>query len=262
MNETDIEYLEMTWNPIAMRCIPISIGCAGCWHIAMANRLAGNLAFPKEVRAAYSGEGPPILVESRLGEPLRRKKPTTIGVQFMGDLFHKDLSFELIGDIWQTMFEASQHTYLVLTKRPTRMKEFVEEYWVDAVDYHPDDSILPNVWLGVTAENQKAADERIPILLETPATVRFVSCEPLLGPIDFGELYHGLSWCIIGAESGPNARGMNEDWVRSLILQCKSHAIPIFYKQQIINGKKISMPLLGGRHYAEFPQIIGRLSAN
>ena len=157
MNRTKIEYLDYTWNPLAMRCTPISEGCAHCWHLRMCDRLAGNKAFSVAVRNAYQGGGPPVLIQERLEDPLRRRKPGRIGVQFMGDLFHEDVDPRWIADIWRAMYYADQHTFLVLTKRPGRMYQILSRY--------PAEMILPNVWLGITAENQQRAHERIPLLL-------------------------------------------------------------------------------------------------
>lgn len=236
MNKTQIEYLDMSWNPIAMRCTPVSEGCTNCWHLRMADRLACNKQFSSELRAAYAGESQPVLVESRLDDPRKRKKPTTMGVQFMGDLFHEDVSDESIADVWNVMVKCSQHTFLVLTKRPERMR-----YWMrlhcgqfDATYTAPP----KNIFLGVTVENQKRADERIPYLLQTPATVRFVSIEPMLGPV---QLEHArfwltepgphLDWVITGGESSPGARPMHPEWARSVRDQCQDTGVPFFFKQ-------------------------------
>lgn len=287
MNKTKIEYLTHTWSPIAMRCTPVSAGCANCWHLAMANRLTANRAFPPEVRDAYAGEGPPVLIKYRLDEPLRCRKPATVGVQFMGDLFHEDVPDAFILRVFDTIAITPQHTYQILTKRPLSMLDWYEKMTQRGylAVQGPDGRIFDNAWLGVSIENQAAADERIPLLLQTPAAVRFVSGEPLLGPVDLtkvrvssmeimnaftGEsttphsnpphLHCGISWCIIGAESGPSARPMDENWVRGLVAQCKQYQIPVFYKQKIVDKKKISLPTLDGRQYIEFPPTIHRLS--
>jgi len=184
MNKTNIEYLTHSWNPIAMRCTPVSEGCANCWHLAMANRLAKNPVIPKDRRKAYAG-GKPVLIESEIDAPLKRKKPAIIGVNFMGDLFHPDVSDEMIDAVFSVMAQdicsplhglntPTRHTYLVLTKRPERILEGHPEFF----------ERWPNIWLGVTCENQQTADERIPILLQIPAAVRFVSIEPMLSKID------------------------------------------------------------------------------
>ena len=278
MNRTGIEYLDFTWNPIAMRCTPVGPGCTNCWHLAMADRLAGNSAFPNNVRAAYAGKGPPVLVEKRLNEPLRRKEPALIGVQFMGDLLHEDVSNRMIYDVFRMMFMTPEHTYLVLTKRIGRLYELMVRGWLDA--------ILPdNVWPSVSVENQATADERIPLLLETPAAKRVVSYEPALSPVDFRpyleksmlcdhhgrvpasrwmttkgcgicleerikdewgntpslirNLLPGLDGIICGGESGPGARPMKPQWARDVRDQCQEAGVPFFMKQM---SKKAPIP--------------------
>jgi len=249
MNKTGIEYLTHTWNPIAMRCSPISEGCRSCWHIAMCKRHSANPKLSPDIRTARAG-GPPILLVDKLDEPKRLRKPAVIGVQFMGDLFHEAVSDDDISAVFLRMATFYTHTFMVLTKRPKRMREWIincgwEKSW-------------PNIWLGVSVENQKRADERIPILLDTPAAVRFVSCEPILSEIDFsayppfktkyrsavevgkvlsGE--YGIHWVIVGAESGPGARPMNPDWARSILTQCKQAGVSFFMKQM---SKKAPIP--------------------
>ena len=139
-----------------MRCSQVSSGCANCWHLTMDNRLASNKAVAPDVRAAYAGDGTPVLVDKRLLEgPLMRQIPARIGVQFMGDLFHKDIDFDTIGDVWQVMYECPQHLFEILTKRPLRMQQLLSEYWIPATDYSLP---LPNVWLGGSAEDSATAD--------------------------------------------------------------------------------------------------------
>ena len=230
MNKTNIDYLDYSWNP-THGCSPISDGCRSCWANIMAKRLAGMGA------RGYSKEDPfkPTFCPWELDKPLRIKKPATIGVSFMGDLFHEDILDHQINSIFLKMINIDWHTYLVLTKRPERMADFVSigTGWRGK---------MPNVWLGVSCENQARADERIPILLQIPAAKRFVSLEPLLGPVDLpgkhgsGYLEHykdneTLDWVIVGGESGPGARPMHPDWVRSIRDQCQEAGVPFFFKQ-------------------------------
>ena len=285
MNRTGIEYLDFSWNPIAMRCTPVSEGCANCWHRRMANRLAGNEIFPEEVRKAYAGEGPSVLIQKRLEGPLRRKKPARFGVQFMGDLFHDNISTNFIHRVFDNMFYAPWHIFLVLTKRPQRMAQFVDVLY-HRIPKRP--KPIQNIHLGVSVENQWTADERIPLLLQTPAAVRFVSLEPLLGPVDLGAyLYHctiadvaaqnmatnedggmaiqgaiikswaerpGLDWVIVGSESGRNRRPAEPDWIRDIRDQCVAAGVSFFLKQMEINGKLQKMPLLDGVLHREYPR--------
>lgn len=240
---TKIEWAEETWNPIT-GCSKVSEGCANCYAERFARRLAGRYGYP-EIPHHFDV----TLHPGRLEEPSHWKKPRRIFVCSMGDLFHERLHWSVIEAVFMTMVRARKHTFLVLTKRAAQMYEFVSECFPDLAE------CSPHIWLGVTAENQQRADERIPLLLQTPAAVRFVSCEPLLGPIDLDEwLNSGISWCIVGAESGPHARHMDEDHARRLITQCRIYKTPIFYKQNVIKGKKISLPAMDGRQYVEFPQ--------
>jgi protein gp37 len=263
MNKTGIEYMDLSWNPIAMRCTPASEGCANCWHLRMADRLAGNTKLPDDVRAAYAGDGPPVRIAERLEQPLKRKKSAVIGVQFMGDLFHEDVPDEFIRHVFQVMGKCEQHVFQVLTKRPERMRNWINEYVVDR-DGNPDP--FPHIWLGVTVEN---ADNlwRVPELLQTPAAVRFVSCEPLLGPIIVKPCltenkprrwYRGIDWVIAGGESGPGARPMHPDWARSLRDQCQAAGVAFFLKQAIIDGRMVKLPELDGKQWREFPNAIQR----
>lgn len=193
MHKTNIEYIDYSWNPIAMRCTSVSEGCTNCWHIKMADRMKNNPVLPTGRRDSYSG-GPPVLIENELQAPLKRKKPAIIGVQFMGDLYHENVSERHIGRIYGHMAMAYWHTFLILTKRPNRMAEFHHAlaHYPKGKEYNrPKKGPPPNVIIGVSAENQQRWDERIPILLQIPAAKRFVSIEPMLGPIDIS---HYLSY--------------------------------------------------------------------
>ena len=182
MNKTNIEYLDYTWNPLAMRCRAVSEGCAHCWHLGMADRLIENPMIKSTERDAYAGHDTPIIREKEIKKPIATKVPGRIGVQFMGDLFYEGVGFDQIHRIFDVMWRAERHTFLVLTKRPERMFEFMTQKGITGM--YGNEWPLRNVWLGVTAENQARADERIPILLQIPAAVRFVSVEPMLGPVD------------------------------------------------------------------------------
>jgi len=243
MNKTSIEYLDYTWTPIAMRCTPISAGCANCWHIRMANRLAGNPTVSEEARAAYAG-GPPVLIQNELNAPLRLRKPAIIGVQFMGDLFHPDVPDSFIFAILAACHAYQQHNFLILTKRPARLLEF----WRGR-------NPLRNIWYGVSVEDQATADERIPVLERVPAAHRFISYEPLLGPISIqAYLDNGMiSWVIAGGETGFAARPCDADWVRSIRDQCKAANLPFFFKRW---GDKIEGRKIDGMVYSETPEAM------
>jgi len=223
-----------TWNPVT-GCSAVSEGCRNCYARRMARRLAGRCGYPE-----YPRHFDVTLHSDRLDVPLRRKKPTTYFVCSMSDLFHKDVPPWFVCEVWQVMRECPRHTFQILTKRPGRMLRLIETY---IADHEFGIEPLPNTWLGVSCENQATADERVPLLLQIPAAVRFVSCEPLLGPIDFGNHgwywpddgpeigYDPPSWIIVGGESGPGARPMPPNWARSLRDQCREAGIPHFFKQ-------------------------------
>jgi protein gp37 len=194
------------------------------------------------------------LDEDALTIPLRWKKPRRIFVNSMSDLFHNDVPFEFVDKVFAVMALCPQHTFQILTKRPARMAEYLvdRESWIaqaieapmwaegvdwDAADCHLHDWPLTNVWLGTSVEDQARADERIPWLLKCPAKVRFLSCEPLLGPINpndtcgKGEKLWWPDWVIVGGESGHNSRPCNVEWIRSIVGQCKDAEVACFVKQ-------------------------------
>jgi protein gp37 len=253
MNKTGIEYLDYTWNPIAMRCTPVSAGCQNCWHLRMANRLAGNDSFCRDEQRARSGDGPPVLRERELDAPLRRKKPAVIGVQFMGDLFHESVPDEWIGDVFRMMERADHHTFIVLTKRPDQAARFTSH-----------GTVPEHIWIGASIEDQATANERTPHLLAIPGK-KLLSVEPMLGGIDLrgcltrkdcddpqcgdstwdhhctvGEsLIHQV---IIGCESGPKRRPTDLGDVRALVHQCVTAGAPVGVKQLEVDGKVVSRP--------------------
>lgn len=316
MSKTKIDWVKnadgsqgRTWNPIS-GCTKISAGCKNCYAARHAKRFWGYRKF-EDVE----------FYEGRLTVPLKRKIPTTYFVNSMSDLFHESVSNDQIADIFAVMAIAKQHTFQILTKRPERMvkwfewaaslpslSEFTWRNGAPVIGYIGEKAArstrgavnlflhgvlpvwpLPNVWLGVSVEDQKTADERIPLLMQTPAAKRFLSCEPLLGSVDldgyFG-LKHGnqwedclcadidpsdrpclvcdgrralgedsgIDWVIVGGESGPGARPMHPDWARTIRDQCVGAVVPFFFKQMIVGGKKIAMPELDGRTWEEMPK--------
>jgi protein gp37 len=269
MNKTNIQYLTHTFNPVAMRCTKISEACGNCWHLKMADRLAANPTIGAWERDAYAGGGAEMR-DHRLLEPYCLKKPAVIGVQFMGDLFHEDISFAWVDEILGNMAQADWHTFVLLTKRAKRMSE----YMTSVTRTLPSSNMIGMV----TVENQARADERIPDLLVCPFVIRGVSVEPMLGPVDldrylgmmwlwekdqiaYAEKAHQFSnceipklkWVICGCESGPKRRPTNIDWVRSLRDQCVDAGVPFFLKQLEINGKVVSMPELDGQVWDQMP---------
>lgn len=247
-----IQYLDYTWNPIAMRCNAVSDGCANCWHMRMAHRMKHNNILSKKKRAAYAGDDP-VFDLTELSRPLR-KHNSKIGVQFMGDLFHPNVTDEYIHAVFSIMFDClsikqTGNTFFILTKRPARMKEFLTK--IDRED--GDKYQYDNIWFGVSAENQETADRRIPVLLDSPVKHRWISAEPLLGEIDLREYpnircgcgdcwtreggwpcptpANKVDWVVCGAETGPGARPMHWEWAISLADQCKAAKAPFFFKE-------------------------------
>lgn len=265
-----IEWTDATWNPV-VGCSPVSEGCRNCYAAKEAIRLGGN-PNPK-IGALYAGTsemrgtgskrravftGKVNMVPERLDQPLRWRKPRRVFVNSMSDLFHESVPFEFIDRVFAVMALATQHTFQILTKRPERMAEYLNGdafgRWCEIArtldaphSTRNADYPLPNVWLGTSVEDQAAADERIPHLLRTPAAVRFLSCEPLIGPVDLnkglnlgilfqdGTRWGGskpiLDWIIVGGESGPGARPCELSWIRSLVEQCQGAGVPVFVKQ-------------------------------
>jgi len=213
---TKIQWTEETWNPTT-GCAKVSAGCKNCYAEKMHNRLRamGQKKYQhpfNEVRCHPNA----------LNLPARRKKPCMIFVNSMSDLFHPDVGENFIMVTFQVMLDNPQHTYQLLTKRPERIAQWIKR--------NAFDMMLSNLWLGTSVENQQTADERIPYLLDTPAAVRWLSIEPMLGTIDIPELA-ALQWVVVGAESGANRRPCEIDWVRSIVRQCKTANVPVFVKQ-------------------------------
>jgi protein gp37 len=292
---TKIEWTEATWNPI-VGCSIVSPGCTNCYAMGQAARLLDKpgshyKGTTQRVngKAVWTGKVA-TAPDAIMTAPLRRRKTTTYFVNSMGDLFHEGVPDAWIDRVFAIMALAPQHTFQVLTKRAERMRIYLADKWLpfrifrqaqvfdkeacqdsdrfDLAVHDPEAGLavpgpahwpLPNVWLGVSAEDQRRADERIPDLLVAPAAMRFVSAEPLLGPIDFtriglsigedvirnlldgflwnaatGHANHNipaLDWIIVGGESGRGARPMHPDWTRSIRDQCAAAGVPFFFKQ-------------------------------
>lgn len=286
--DTGISWTDETWNPV-VGCSIVSPACTNCYAMAMAariERMSGGkthyLGTTKVVNGKPVWTGNLVRAPDHIvTAPLRWKRPRRVFVNSMSDLFHEDMPESWIDRIFALMSLRPQHTFQILTKRPDRMRHYFEarrdgDPWAEAADeisdlmgweshavvLEPQHLPLPNVWLGVTAEDQARADERIPHLLATPAAVRFVSAEPLLGPLDLyngdpdprlgghhatktfignwwepgdnlrGPSRKGLDWVIVGGESGPGARPTHPDWVRSLRDQCNAADVAFHFKQR------------------------------
>lgn len=229
MGKTKIEWADESWNPVT-GCDKISEGCVNCYAEKLAKRMAGRYGYPHV---------DPFQVEfhlDKLDDPLRWRKPRMIFVCSMGDLFHPDVTWEMFLRIFKVMYHAPKHTYMILTKRPLKALRMIQRLFTTEKYKHFNriggkGRIPKNIWIGVTAENQARADERIPLLLEIPAAVKFVSCEPLLGEIDLHEYIEDLSWVIAGGETGPKARPLDPDWIRTLRDCSELSDTPFFFKQ-------------------------------
>ena len=238
---TKIEWATEIWNPVT-GCSKVSPGCDHC----------------------YADEPFKVTIHpDRLAQPMHWRKPRRVFVCSMGDIFHDDVDFEDINIVFNTMALCPQHTFFVLTKRPERALEWFR--WVSGsapYDLAPimDNWPLPSVFFGVTAEDQQQADERIPLLLQIPAAVRFVSCEPLLSSVDLQpwiprlatKIKPCIDWVIAGAETGPGARPMYWMWARRLRDQCNQAAVPFFFKKDS-SGQRT----LDGVIHDEYPSING-----
>lgn len=260
MGDTKIDWSDKVWNPVS-GCTPVSAGCKNCYAKRMAKRLKG-MGTP-----GYENEFEVTLHLERLNEPLKWKKPRRVFVCSMGDLFHKDVPFEFIEKVFSIIYDSPHHTFMILTKRPERMKLFFENPGARPMAFLSTALSIPhnNLYLGVSVEDQATADERIPLLLQTPAAKRFISYEPALGPIAFSEtagnqvlnpecwgdcacdslygydpgcrrnggdgiLERRIDQVIMGGETGPGARPLHPDWARSMRDQCAEAGVPFFFK--------------------------------
>jgi len=313
MTKTEIEWATDVWNPTA-GCDRVSPGCDHCYAMTMAKRLKGMGQAKYQLDGDPRTSGPGFLAHEwpdALNWPLTVAKPMRVFVNSMSDLFHDRISDEYIVRVFAVMALAPQHTFQVLTKRHARMRSLLSdddfeatvaqtvvgwsvEMGIDLPEHlvipeRPSWYPLPNVWLGVSVENQQWADIRVPALLDTPAAVRFLSCEPLLGPVDllgrngpgcenygpaithegyqirtdygtgvdYGcEHQVGIDWVIVGGESGPAARPMHLDWARSLRDQCANADVPFLFKQWGGRTPKTAGRELDGRTWDQYPTAV------
>lgn len=231
-----IEWTNATWNPVT-GCTKISPGCKNCYAERMAKRLKA-MGVPQ-----YRDGFKVTLQPDSLQLPLNWRKPRLIFVNSMSDLFHKDVPLSFIRQVFDVMQAASQHTFQVLTKRPEIAAEFSRDLpWPE------------NVWVGTSIESA-IYTHRIKTLAKIPAHVRFLSIEPLIGPIPRLPL-RGIHWVIVGGESGPGARPMDADWVRRIRDRCLAQGVPFFFKQWGGTNKKRTGRLLDGRTWDEMPEPV------
>jgi len=235
MSQSHIEWTEMTWNPVT-GCEKVSEGCRYCYAESFARRLQGM------GNDKYRNGFGLTLHPEVLQEPFRWKKPRVVFVNSMSDLFHKDIPVEYIRDVFEVMRQNPQHVFQVLTKRADVLRYYDSEdrlFWPH------------NVWMGVSVENARNMD-RIDLLRQTRAKVKFLSCEPLLGSLSSLNL-DCIDWVIVGGESGRKARTINPEWVQEIREQCLAEKVPFFFKQWGGTNKKKSGRLLDGRVWDQTP---------
>tara|TARA_Y100000310_G_C20689853_1_gene821510 strand:- start:2658 stop:3404 length:747 start_codon:yes stop_codon:yes gene_type:complete len=244
-DKTKIQWTDATWNP-TLGCTRVSPGCQHCYAERMAQRQVamGTAGYEGTVDEHGRWTGKLNCLPDRLDQPLRWKRPRMIFVNSMSDLFHEDVAEKFIGRVFEVMIKAHWHKFQVLTKRSDLMASVVGRHIIKPPK---------NVWLGTSVENADYA-HRIGHLRRTPAAVRFLSLEPLLGPLPNLNLY-GIDWVIVGGESGPGARPMHPDWARDIRDQCAGAGVPFFFKQVGGVNKKEAGRLLDGRTWDEMPEV-------
>jgi len=236
MAQSEIEWTEMTWNPTT-GCTKISAGCKFCYAEVMSRRLQaiGLEKYKDGFQVAEHADA--------LDLPYSWRGSKLVFVNSMSDLFHPEISIQFIQRVFAVMNNTPQHTYQVLTKRAERLLEISELLrWTD------------NIWMGVSVEDQRVTD-RIDFLRQTGAKTKFLSCEPLIGPLPSLNLT-GIDWVIVGGESGKKARGMKEIWVWDIMQQCRIQEVAFFFKQWGGKNKKKTGRLLGGQTYDDMPARI------
>lgn len=256
MSETAIEWTDSTWNPVA-GCSVMSAGCTNCYAMQMARRLEAmgvskykGLTRKSGTRTVWKGKV--YEDHSALDIPIRWRKPRKVFVNSMSDLFHPLVSSEFIANIWSVMEQTPRHSFQILTKRPDRMAELSASGLL---------TTLPNVWLGTSVEDEHVV-HRIDELREVPAATRFISFEPLIGPVGPVDLT-GIHWAIVGGESGPQARPIKEAWIDNIHDACRSYGSAFFFKQWGAWGKdnkrrskKQNGRTYRGRIWDEMPTVI------
>jgi len=239
-NKTTIEWTDSTWNPVT-GCTKVSPGCDNCY----AERLIDTRMIRNPRSQRYGMPFATVMLHAdRLAQPLRWKRPRRIFVNSLSDLFHRDVPDEFIRNVFGIMTRAQQHVFQVLTKRPERMRRLVPAMLAG-------NAPAQNIWLGVSVENNDYA-WRADMLRETPAAIRFLSVEPMLGPIEDVRL-DGIDWVIVGGESGPGARPLDPQWVRATRDRCGAGSVAFFFKQWGGSNKHATGRILDGCIYDALP---------
>lgn len=253
-SRSKIEWTDSTWNPVS-GCTQISEGCRFCYAKRTATRFAGSDFYPDGFKVT--------LHPDQLDKPIRWRKPRKVFVVSQGDLFHEDVPTDFIRRVLEVIGQADQHLFMILTKRPRRMREILTSTPVSSCSSWP----IPHLWCGVTVENQKE-DWRIEELIRTPATRRFISYEPALGPLNIGlagtcpkdwnlgytAIYDHIHWVIAGCESGRESRNAPDDWFRNVRDECVSTGVPFFLKQMKYGRRLEKMPQLDGKVWNQTPE--------
>ena len=244
-DRSSIEWTEATWNP-ATGCDRMSRGCDNCYALTLAKRLKamGQPRYQRDGDPRTSGPGFGVTIHAdALRLPFTWSKPRLVFVNSMSDLFHAKVPLSFVQEVFTVMAATPQHTYQVLTKRARRLRRLA-----------PDLDWPPNVWMGVSVEDDSVLD-RVEDLREVPAAVRFLSCEPLLGPLSELSLY-GIHWVIAGGESGKNARPMDSSWAEDIRDKCASEGVPFFFKQWGGRTPKSGGRDLHGRTWDDMPEPV------
>lgn len=249
--QTGIEWTDATWNPVT-GCTRVSRGCDHCYAATLANRLLGDSYRARlPVLNSEAARRDPFAVRiwpERLDQPRRWRNPRRIFVNSMSDVFHADIPESFTRGMFETMLRASQHTYQILTKRPSRAKRF----WRRNRDLFGGGEIPPHIWIGASVEDEDAL-HRVSQLRQVPASVRFLSCEPLLGPLELD--LRGIEWVIAGGESGLQRRPMKVEWVASIRDQCRAAGVAFFFKQWGGRTPKAGGRKLDGTEWNEMPFV-------
>lgn len=247
MADTSIEWTDATWNPVA-GCSIVSPGCTNCYAMRMAARLDAMgvdkyRSLTRKSGNRYVWTGKVRLDHGSLDIPTKWKKPRRVFVNSMSDLFHEDVPEKFVRKVWDVMARTPQHTYQILTKRPDRMRRALSGNF----------PYLLNVWLGTSVENSDAL-HRLEELREVRASIRFVSFEPLIGPVSSANL-GDIHWAIVGGESGPRARPMRPEWVDEIAAECQRAGTAFFFKQWGGRNKKQTGRRYRGRFWDNFPEV-------
>lgn len=236
---SSIEWTDATWNPVT-GCTKITAGCVNCYAARFSERFRGVKGHPFETGFDIT------LRPARLDQPLRWRRPRTIFVNSMSDLFHKEVPTGFVDQVFDTMEAADWHKFQVLTKRSSLMRKYLARRYADRMP-------PAHMWFGVSVEDA-AARSRVDHLRQAPAAVRFLSIEPLIGPVGRVDLT-GIHWVIVGGESGPGARPMHEAWVTDLRDQCLDQGVAFFFKQWGGFRPKTGGRVLSGREWNEMPML-------